>query len=84
MSNIRNLLVPCNLDDVFQHSRNVILTHLFPVERPIFGLVFIMVILSVTQTVSVATRVTQPHIVAATGSYERRRDGIVVHNPCVA
>lgn len=36
VSDIRNLLVSRNLDDVFQHGRDVVLTHLFPVKRPIF------------------------------------------------
>ena len=70
MSDIRNLLVSRYLDDVFQHGRDVVLTHLFPVKRPIFGLVFIVVVLSVTQTVRVATGVAQPHVLAAAGSYE--------------
>jgi hypothetical protein len=36
VSDIRNLLVSRNLDDVFQHGRDVVLTHLLPVKRPIF------------------------------------------------
>ena len=83
MAYIADLLVAGRLDDVLQNGRDVVLTHLFPIESPVFSFVLVVVVLGVSQTVGVATRVAKPHVITATSGNEGGRDAVVVHDPGV-
>lgn len=83
VANIADFFIAGRLNDVFEHGRDVVLAHLLPVKSPVFSFVFVVVVLSVTQTVSVATGVAKPHVVATTSGNESGRNAIVVHDPGV-
>jgi hypothetical protein len=65
------------------HGRDIVSAHVVPTKIPVFLLVFLMIKAGVAETVSVATGVAEPDIVAGASSYEGGGDIGVVHDPCV-
>ena len=84
VTHVRNFLISGNGDNVLEDRWDVILAHLLPIKSPVFRLVFVSIILNVLDTVSVATRITKPHIVTTTSGNESWSYVIIVHYPAVA
>ena len=81
MTNVGNFLTFSFLLDHVDHGRQVILSHLVPAEVPIFLLILVVVPGGVAETVSVASRVSKPDIVAGASSHKSRRYFCVIDDP---
>jgi len=69
---------------VVENGRDVVLSHLLPVEGPELLLVLVRIVSSVLATVGVATRVAKPHIITSSSSDKSRGNFRVVHSPAVS
>jgi len=84
MANISVLLDTSLRGHVIENGRNIILSHLLPVESPELLLILVGVVLDVLATVRVTTRVSKPHIISSSSSDKGRGYFGVVHGPAVS
>ena len=81
VAEVGNLLVECFLLDVFNVGLYVVPAHILPGIVPKFFFLLIRVILNMGTTVGVATRVSEPDIIAGTSEDKSGSNLWVVHYP---
>jgi len=81
MTDVSNFRILVGIDYVFNGNRDVILSHVFPVELPVVVSIHVQSLMGVA--VLVASRVSKPDIEALPRSLEGWSDIRPVHDPAV-
>lgn len=84
MADIGVLLDASLIGHVIKYGRDIVLTHLLPVESPEFLFILVRAVLDVLATVGVSTRVAKPDVIPSSSCHKSRGNFRVVHSPAVS